>query len=57
MDFEVLKKLIQLAKDEDVSGLSVEDKGVKYEVKREKGHTVPSHQPSVISHQPENHLF
>lgn len=37
MDFEVLKKLIQLAKDEDVSGLSLEEKGVKYEVRREKG--------------------
>ncbi|MDD5594510.1 MAG: hypothetical protein PHG97_07210, partial [Candidatus Margulisbacteria bacterium] len=37
MDFEVLKKLIQLVKDEDISGVAVEEKGVKYEVRREKG--------------------
>jgi acetyl-CoA carboxylase biotin carboxyl carrier protein len=37
MDFEILKKLIQLVKDEDISGVAVEEKGVKYEVRREKG--------------------
>lgn len=51
MDFEILKKLIQLAKDEDVSGLSVEDKGVKYEVRREKGGSIP-HTSHLIPHTP-----
>lgn len=47
MDFEVLKKLIQLVKDEDISGIAIEDKGVKYEVRREKGQSVSSHNPVV----------
>lgn len=42
MDFEVLKKLIQLVKDEDISGVAVEEKGVKYEVRREKGGQIDS---------------
>jgi len=47
MDFEVLKKLIQLVKDEDISGIAIEEKGVKYEVRREKGHVaVPSPGPN-----------
>lgn len=40
MDWEILKKLIQIVKDEDISGLAIEEKGVKYEVRREKGHVV-----------------
>lgn len=55
MDFEILKKLIQLVKDEDISGVAVEEKGVKYEVRREKGniavgptsHSVPAQTPSA----------
>ncbi len=43
MDFEVLKKLIQLVKDEDISGVAIEEKGVKYEVRREKGGVIASH--------------
>lgn len=46
MDFEVLKKLIQLVKDEDISGIAIEEKGVKYEVRREKGHIVSGFPPS-----------
>lgn len=46
MDFEVLKKLIQLVKDEDISGVAVEEKGVKYEVRREKsGHVISAPAP------------
>ena len=45
MDFEVLKKLIQLVKDEDISGVAVEEKGIKYEVRREKG-TVSAPSPA-----------
>ncbi|MFA4844842.1 MAG: acetyl-CoA carboxylase biotin carboxyl carrier protein [Candidatus Margulisiibacteriota bacterium] len=53
MDFEVLKKLIQLVKDEDISGVAVEEKGVKYEVRREKGgHTVSAPLPGPQSSAP-----
>lgn len=49
MDFEILKKLIKLVKDEDVSGLAVEEQGVKYEVRREKSLSSPiHHQPTTI---------
>jgi acetyl-CoA carboxylase biotin carboxyl carrier protein len=46
-DFEIIKKLIQLVKDEDISGLAVEEKGVKYEVRREKGHVAVAHPAPV----------
>jgi acetyl-CoA carboxylase biotin carboxyl carrier protein len=54
MDFEVLKKLIKLAKEEGVSGLSVEDKGVKYEVNLTGGHVVTAHAPvaTPVPHAP-----
>jgi acetyl-CoA carboxylase biotin carboxyl carrier protein len=48
MDFEILKKLIKLAKDEGVNGLSVEDKGVKYEVNLAGGPVV-SHPPAPVA--------
>ena len=54
MDFEILKKLIKLAKEEGVSGLSVEDKGVKYEVNLAGGHVV-SHVPAPIASHPIPH--
>ncbi|MFA4967932.1 MAG: acetyl-CoA carboxylase biotin carboxyl carrier protein [Candidatus Margulisiibacteriota bacterium] len=37
MDFNLIKKLIETVKQEDISGLSVEEGGVKYEIKRERG--------------------
>ena len=40
VDWEIIKKLIKVVKDEDISGLAVEEKGVKYEVKRERGGVV-----------------
>jgi acetyl-CoA carboxylase biotin carboxyl carrier protein len=46
MDFDILKKLIQLVKDEDISGVAVEEKGVKYEVRREKGGSALSPLPA-----------
>jgi acetyl-CoA carboxylase biotin carboxyl carrier protein len=49
VDWEILKKLIQLAKDEDVTGLTIEDKGIKYEVNRAK-EAVPGEMPHVVSH-------
>ena len=36
-DWTIIKKLIQIVKEEDISGLAIEENGVKYEVKREKG--------------------
>jgi len=35
IDWELINKLIHLVKAEEISGLAVEEKGVKYEVKRE----------------------
>jgi len=37
VDFNLIKKLIETVKQEDISGLSVEEGGVKYEIKRERG--------------------
>jgi len=48
-DFEVLKKLIQMVKDEDVSCLSIEEKGIKYEVRRERAPSGPVTQPVSVS--------
>ena len=47
VNFDLIKKLIQICKEEEISGLSIEENGVKYEVKREFGgvrevhHAVP----------------
>jgi acetyl-CoA carboxylase biotin carboxyl carrier protein len=51
MDWDILKKLIQMVKEEDISGLAIEEKGVKYEVRREKGGVIASH-PQPIPHPP-----
>jgi acetyl-CoA carboxylase biotin carboxyl carrier protein len=37
VDWNLIKKLIEVVKKEDISGLAVEEGGVKYEVKRERG--------------------
>jgi len=37
VNFELIKKLIEIVKQEDISGLAIEEGGVKYEVKRERG--------------------
>ena len=39
VDFNLIKKLIEMVKHEDISGLAVEEGGVKYEIKRERGIT------------------
>ena len=36
MDFDLIKKIIKIAEDADISGLSVEQGGLKVEVRREK---------------------
>lgn len=41
VDFNLIKKLIKIVKEEDITALSVEEGGAKIEVKREKGKVVP----------------
>ena len=43
LDWDVLKKLIKLIKEEDISGLSIEEKGVKYDVRRDGGKPSTAH--------------
>ncbi|KPJ65682.1 hypothetical protein AMJ44_09750 [candidate division WOR-1 bacterium DG_54_3] len=43
VDWNLVKKLIKMIKEEDITGLAVEEGGVKYEVRREKGEVVSSH--------------
>jgi acetyl-CoA carboxylase biotin carboxyl carrier protein len=57
MDFEQIKKIIKIAEESDVSGLTVEKDGFKVEVKRDKGqyhavHLAPQHQ---VAHKVEVH--
>lgn len=40
VDFNLLKKLIGIVKDEGISGLSIEEGGTKYEIRREHGGVV-----------------
>jgi len=42
MDFEVIKKIIKIAEDADISGLTVEQGDLKIEVKREKAIAAPA---------------
>jgi acetyl-CoA carboxylase biotin carboxyl carrier protein len=42
VDWELVKKLIKLVKEEDISGLAIEEKGIKYEVQRQAGQIVSS---------------
>jgi acetyl-CoA carboxylase biotin carboxyl carrier protein len=52
VDWEILKKLIQLAKEEEVTGLTVEEKGVKYEVRRDQDALLLPHSSHVATHNP-----
>lgn len=45
VDWELVKKLIEVIKEEDITGLAVEEGGVKYEVSRQGGQIVSSHSP------------
>ncbi|MFH1683292.1 MAG: acetyl-CoA carboxylase biotin carboxyl carrier protein [Candidatus Margulisiibacteriota bacterium] len=49
VDWELVKKLIQTVKEEDISGLAVEENGVKYEVQRHGGQIVSSHSPAALA--------
>ena len=37
VDFNLIKKLIEIVKNEEISGLAIEEGGTKYEIKRELG--------------------
>jgi len=47
VDWELVKKLIQLVKEEEITGLAIEEKGVKYEVRRELGQVVSNVGPHL----------
>jgi acetyl-CoA carboxylase biotin carboxyl carrier protein len=50
MDFDLIKKIIKIAEETDVSGLAVQEKDFRVEVKREKGGHMVASQP-VVHHQ------
>jgi len=58
MDFDIIKKIIKLAEESDVSGLAVQEKDFRVEVKREKNFVVASqhapvqHAPAAAPHGP-----
>ena len=54
VDWNLVKKLIETVKNEDISGLAVEEKGVKYEVRRDREGVVSSSYsvPSVAAAPP-----
>ena len=41
MDLELIKKVIKIAEESDISALTVEQNGLKVEVKRERGVMIP----------------
>jgi acetyl-CoA carboxylase biotin carboxyl carrier protein len=40
VDWNLVKKLIQMVKDEDITGLAIEERGIKYEVQRQGGQII-----------------
>ena len=40
VDFDLIKKLIKIVEEEDITGLAVEEGGMRIEVRREKGQTI-----------------
>ena len=54
VDWDLIKKLIKVVKEEAISGLAIEEKGVKYEVHREMSGAVasiatPVHTPAPVA--------
>ena len=49
VNIDLIKKLIQLVKDENISGLAIEEGGTKYEIRKEFGGTVPVQKEIVHS--------
>jgi len=52
VDWDLVKKLIQTVKEEEISGLAVEENGVKYEVRRDAGGAIVSNFTPPASQQP-----
>jgi oxaloacetate decarboxylase alpha subunit len=50
VDWELVKKLIHTVKEEGISGLSIEEKGVKYEVRSEGGRVMAQAPIAVVPH-------
>jgi len=50
VNFDLLKKLIDIVKKEDISGLAIEEEGVKYEIKRERGAVQAVHSVPAVEH-------
>ena len=48
VDWDLVKKLIQMIKKEDISGLAVEEKGIKYEVRRDREGVISSSHSTVV---------
>ncbi|MBU1027224.1 MAG: acetyl-CoA carboxylase biotin carboxyl carrier protein [Candidatus Margulisbacteria bacterium] len=47
VNWDLVKKLIQVVKEEEISGLSVEENGVKYEVRRDAAGNI-SASPAIV---------
>lgn len=56
VDFGLIKKLIEIVKTEEISGLSVEEGGTKYEIKREHGGIVSIPAPALSAVEGPNHV-
>lgn len=50
MDFDLIKKIIKIAEEADISGLAVQEGNLRIEVKREKGGAVVVSQPAAMHH-------
>ena len=48
VDFKLIKKLIETVKEEGITGLSVEEGGVKYEVRCDKSGNIISSPPAAV---------
>lgn len=46
VDYNLIKKLIEIVKNEGISGIAIEENGIKYEIKREHGGVVHVPQPA-----------
>jgi acetyl-CoA carboxylase biotin carboxyl carrier protein len=53
VDWELVKKLIKVVKEEGITGLAIEEGGVKYEVRRQGNEIIAS--PAPLHHAPAAH--
>jgi acetyl-CoA carboxylase biotin carboxyl carrier protein len=50
IDISLIKKLIQIVKEENISGLVVEEGGTKYEIRKEFGGIAPPYPINLLPH-------